>query len=238
MKNKTDKKDKHNKKDEAETNKSARPPNKNNTKRLIIILVSCVGLMVVLILLNNINFSADISGWFGGRKEETVIKPYLERPDYKINIYENELYMAKNLNINYSDGFASSMISETINEYGKIGEFFLGYFKTIREGDAVKYNSYFTDIYYEDEDNKEYKRFTMQMLYDAEVELISDTLIESGEYKGITRYLFKVSYKIMQNNGTFRDDMPSDTMVPVLMEILSDENGMKINSITKNKTVI
>ena len=73
----------------------------------------------------------------------------------------------------------------------------------------------------------------MQKIYDAEVEKLTELLIESGKYNGWTRYTYKINYKIMANDGTFRSDMPSDTAVPQIMELLKTEDIIKINSIIK-----
>jgi hypothetical protein len=55
---------------------------------------------------------------------------------------------------------------------------------------------------------------------------------------GSTRlcYTFRTSYKIMANDGTFRPDMPSDTAVPEILELLYNGEIYRINSIIKTKT--
>lgn len=211
---------------------------KKDNKKIIIILMTAVAVMFLLILLNNISFKVDMSGWFGGRKSEVTEKIYLVAPDYKSDIYKNDIYMSKNRYITYIDEPFTAIITETNNEYGQIGQFFLDYFKTLTDGDAVIYNTFFTDVYYEDKNNAAYKKFTMQKIYEAEVLLLSETLINDGsKYDSWTRYTFKVSYKIMENDGSFRSDMPSDIAVPQIFELLYDGATYKINSIIKAKTV-
>ena len=222
----------------SEKNKIPKISKKHGSKRLVIVLAACVALMCLLLFLNSLDFNVDMSGWFGGRQEEVTVKPKMHHPDYEENIFENEEYMGKNRAIMYTDGGVTSMISSAINEYGAVGDFFLSYFDTVINGDAASYNRFFTDEYLDDEDNVIRSRFTMQMLYDMEVELLSDTLFESGGAAGTTRRTFRVSYKIMLNNGTFRNDMPSDTMVPVIIEVLDIGGVMKINSIIKNKLIM
>lgn len=210
---------------------------KKENKKIIFILFSAVILMFLLILLNKINFNVDMSELFGGRKTEETEKIYLAQPDYESDIYENPEYMSKNRYIVYIENPFTSIITETNNEYGNIGKFFLDYFKTLTDGNAKLYNNFFTDAYFEDKDNKIYDKFTMQKLYDAEVEKLSETLIESGEYSGWIRYTFKLSYKIMANDGTFRSDMPSDIAVPQIVELLYNNETFKINSIIKSKII-
>lgn len=193
--------------------------------------------MFILILLNNINFNVDMSGWFGGRKSEETEKVYLIKPDYKSDIYQNDVYMSKNRYITFIDEPFTGIITETNNDYGEIGQFFLDYFKALTDGDADSYNSFFTDVYLKDKNNTVYKKFTMQKIYGAEVEKLSEMIINDGsEYNGWTRYTFRTSYKIMANDGTFRPDMPSDTAVPEILELLYNGEIYRINSIIKTKT--
>jgi hypothetical protein len=199
-------------------------------KKIIAVLAAAIILMIILLLLNNINYDVDM---FGRRQTEPAKKIVFSIPDYESDIYENSEYMAKNRFILYKEDPYTTVITETINEYGSLGMFFLDYFKVLRDGDAEAYNGFFTDDYFEDKNNTRYTEFTMQKIYDAEVEKLTESLIESGEYDGWTRYTYKISYKIMANDGTFRSDMPSDTLVPQIMELLSIDNYIKINSIIK-----
>jgi hypothetical protein len=178
-----------------------------------------------------------MSGWFGGRKSEETEKVYLIKPDYKSDIYQNDVYMSKNRYITFIDEPFTGIITETNNDYGEIGQFFLDYFKALTDGDADSYNSFFTDVYLKDKNNTVYKKFTMQKIYGAEVEKLSEMIINDGsEYNGWTRYTFRTSYKIMANDGTFRPDMPSDTAVPEILELLYNGEIYRINSIIKTKT--
>lgn len=200
--------------------------------------MTAVAVMFLLILLNNISFNVDMSEWFGGRKSVITEKIYLVAPDYKSDIYKNDIYVSKNRYITYIEEPFTAIITETNNEYGKIGQFFLDYFKALTDGDAGIYNNFFTDVYFEDKNNAAYKKFTMQKIYGAEVLKLSELLINDGsEYIGWTRYTFRVSYKIMANDGTFRIDIPSDTAVPQIFELLYNGETIKINSIIKSKTV-
>lgn len=210
---------------------------KKSTKKTFLVLSAAVLTMIILIILNNINYDVDMSEWFGGRITEETVKIHFSNPDYESNIYDNSVYMSKNRHIVYIENPYSSIITENNNEYGDIGNFFLAYIKALTDGNAEIYNNFFTDDYYKDKNNKKFEKFTMQKIYDIEIEKLSDDLIENGEYKGQTRYTFKVSYKIMANDGTFRSDMPSDTAVPQILELLNTHDILKINSIIKSKII-
>lgn len=210
---------------------------KKNTKKTILVLSAAVLTMIILIILNNIDYDVDMSEWFGGRKTEETEKIHFSNPDYESNIYDNAVYMSKNRHIVYIENPYSSIITENNNEYGEIGDFFLTYIKTLTDGNAEIYNNFFTEVYYKDNNNKKFDKFTMQKIYDIEIEKLSEDLIENGDYKGQIRYTFKISYKIMANDGTFRSDMPSDTAVPQIFELLNTNDRIKINSIIKSEMI-
>lgn len=144
-------------------------------------------------------------------------------PDYEYNILDDTDYLDKNRYIEYTNGAVSITIADgKFSEYGKPLEFFNEYFTAVINGDHNTYNSFFSDEYYEDETHIPYEKFTMQRVYNINVELIQQSLIESGVNYGDTMYIFKVSYMIMKNDGTFRNDMGSDGAVPMLFEIIYD----------------
>ena len=115
--------------------------------------------------------------------------------DYTYNIFDDVLYNAKEREIYYS-------------EYGS-GEL-------IDEGAYEEYPELFTDGFF-----KRYtipERFTMQKIYDIRVDL-TDKKEAEVDGKQTTLYCYMVSYKIMNNNGTFRGDVGSDTVKPLYFEI-------------------
>lgn len=215
--------------------KSDGKKSKGGAKRLIIAFAICAAALALLLALNSIDFdSVDVTKLFGGRaEEETSGEIFLCEPNYDIDISYDTHYMSRERYITYSDGGVSSIISEYSNEYGSMGDFFLGYFSSLTSGDAEKYNSFFLEEYFDGEDRVPYERFTMQRVYDITVEKMGEELIEKGGYEGCVRTVFKVGYKIMHNDGTFRADMPSDTVVPRLLETISSGESWKISAIAK-----
>lgn len=111
--------------------------------------------------------------------------------------------------------------------YGNAVAFFGEYFKTVIAGNVEKYNSYFTDHYYESA--KPYELFAPQMLYDINVEQLSRTVSDTD---GSITYAFNVSYKIYRNDGTFRNDIPSDASKTLYFELLEKDGNIKIDRIT------
>ena len=208
---------------------------KENKKKLIVTSISAVLLLIVLIVLNSIDFdNIDVSSLLDSAVGSETEKIYFSEPDFEENVLENEDYLDKNRYINYTEAPFTTILTEKFNDYGEMGEFWISYFEAVINGDSESYNALFTDAYFEDNDPKGV--FTMQMVYDIEIVLIDKAEISSNdEYNGLTQYKYKVGYKIMRNNGTFRDDLPSDTVIPLIFELLPSGDSYKINSISRIK---
>ena len=214
---------------------------KNKKKRrVIIIFITLIGLMAVLIILNFVMDKVNeipISELFDTPKEETVNKNYtFTEPDYETNIMEDSEYLDKNRYIEYTNGAISVTITDgKFNEHGKPLVFFNEYFTAVINGDHNTFNNFFTDDYYSDKNHVPYEKFTMQRVYNINVTHIRESLITTEKNYGKTMYTLKVSYMIMKNDGTFRNDMGSDGAVPLIFELIYDNNTDKcmINNITK-----
>ncbi len=148
--------------------------------------------------------------------------------DYDLNPEEDELYMQYDRYVYYKNGNVSQAVLEgEESNYGPAVEFFTEYFKTVIAGDAETYNTYFTDHYYET--NSPYDRFAPQMLYNIEVEQLSETMNEDGT----TVWTFNVTYMIHRNDGTFRNDLDSDSSKKLYFELIGYPDGtVKIDRIT------
>lgn len=215
---------------------------KNNKKRNIIIVLIClIGLSIVLIILNAVMDKVNeipINEIIAPKKQQSTpkINYQFHIPDYDYNIMDDMEYIDKNRYIEYTNGAVSVTITDgKFSEFGKPLVFFNEYFNAAINGDYETYNNFFSDEYYAEKIHIPYEKFTMQRIYNINVEFIQDSLIESGINFGDTMYLFKVSYMIMKNDGTFRDDMGSDGAVPLLFEIIYDysEDMCYINNITQ-----
>lgn len=151
--------------------------------------------------------------------------------DYDLNPEEDERYMQYDRYVYYKNGNVSQAILEgEEDDYGPAVKFFTEYFDTIIAGDTETYNTYFTDHYYED--NEPYDRFAPQMLYNIEVEQLSETANEDGT----TNWAFNVTYMIHRNDGTFRNDLDSDSSKKLYFELIGYADGtVKIDYITYYK---
>ena len=157
------------------------------------------------------------------------IVSYLFPPsNYGLDVTTDEWYMQLDRAVHYKNGNVSEMVlEEDMNDYNGAVRFFVEYFATIVAGDVDTYNSYFTDAYYEI--YEPYLIFAPQMIYDIEVE----QLTEKTNSNGTTEWTFNVSYKIHKNDGTFRNDIPSDASKLLYYRLIADKNGeVKIDYIT------
>ena len=111
------------------------------------------------------------------------------------------------------------VLEDEMNDYNEAVRFFVEYFETVIAGDVDTYNSYFSDEYYKI--YEPYSLFAPQMIYDIEVEQLSEKINSDGT----TDWTFNVKYKIYKNDGTFRNDIPSDASKTLYYELSADKNG-------------
>lgn len=150
-------------------------------------------------------------------------------PDYDENIFEDPVYMDKNRFIAYNDGVVKTLISDgDFTSFPPQVKFFDAYFSAVINGDAQAYNDMFTDEYYKTGERRD--RFTMQKIYDIEVELL-DSYEKTDTGSTVEYNIYKVSYTILKNNGTFRNDLPEDSYVPQEIELVTSGGITKINSV-------
>lgn len=206
-------------------------------KKALIAIICAVLVMVVLLILNNIDWTA-LALTYGAPEGTVVTAVYeFEEPDYEYDIFSDDKYVEKNRYIQYTDG--AQTITITDGDYATIGgglPVLAQYMECAVNGDADGMNSLLTESYIEN--YGKYEAFTMQKIYNIEIELLSSVLITEGDYAGTTKYNYNVKYMIMNNNGTLRRDMGSDAAVPLVFELLSYGGETKINSITSYTYVV
>ncbi|MCR5681952.1 MAG: hypothetical protein K6G29_05805 [Clostridiales bacterium] len=205
---------------------------KKKKKRLIIVLSAVTLLAAVSWVLTT------FPNLFAGRKNNSgVTTMYSDRnisylfyeSDYDLDPTTDEDYMGQDRQLWYKLGnlAVGGELDESVwLDYNAAVRFFAKYFRTAIAGDAETYNTFFTDHYYED--NKPYYRFAPQRIYDMHVEELSETV--SGD--GTTVWVFNVEYRIMKNDGSFRNDIPSDGSKKLRFTLIGDAaGGVKIDAI-------
>ncbi len=209
-------------------------------KKLILILAS-VFLLLTLWIIGSVIYEVSVNGEYYAfryagteqRCEPLAIK--FAPADCEADISENEGYVAKNRFIRYITGSQSSDIAITEDGafYGPEFVFLQNYLRCLISGDYGSYPSFFTEDYAENESHLPIpaEPFTAQMLYDITVDYrAGDTVYVSQNEK---KQYFIVKYAIYQNNGTFRPDLQTDTVMPLLFEITTVGEEMKISKIIK-----
>ncbi len=206
---------------------------KKKKKRMLIgLLIIMVLAVISYILLENPQI-------FEGKKDSSPTSMYSDKlysyvfypSDYDLDVTADETYMGYDRLIHYKSGNVTIDVSEEdAADYNHAVAFFVEYFETVIAGDAETYNAYFTDQYYKSADP--YSRFAPQMLYDILIEQLSENTTDDGT----TVWGFNVSYKIHRNDGSFRNDLPSDASKKLYFELVGDKSGnVLINRITYYK---
>ncbi len=150
---------------------------------------------------------------------------YFYEADYSLKLEEYEDYrdyLDLDRVLYYKNGNQTVGISDDeIDSYPDVIRFFRRYFDSIIDGNSEKYNSMFGEEYYKTHDKKE--KFTPQMIYDITVEQLSTSSDDD-----VSEYVFDVSYKIFENNGTFRDDIYSNASRTQRITLDDSEGEIKI----------
>lgn len=157
---------------------------------------------------------------------ETTIRPLLAIPNWDEDIYEDEEWLDQNRYITYIDGGVAVTITDGIYDgYGICVEFMALYFEALMQGNAEALCGFYADEYFAS--NYRWDEFTMQKVYDIKLERIS--AFDSADK---TAYVYKVSYKIMKNDGTFRNDVKSDAERPQFYTIVDNGREIKITDVS------
>lgn len=196
---------------------------KKGFKKIIVItLIAVAALLLVMYLLTLV--LPWIIEKLQGRDEEGIADFNFYEPDFNENIFEDTEYIklieGGMIKYDNSSNEIITVTDENKEQLGVAGNFMLDYVNAIVEGEHEKYNLFFSDEYYKTHEKKE--KFTMQKLYNVvltpySVESVSD---KNGNY---TKYMFKLSYRIFENNGTFRKDIGEDSKTQYI--VITDREG-------------
>ena len=128
------------------------------------------------------------------------------------SIFEDENYLSLDRSIHIARGGEEIAVPpDGADTADALAVFFVDYFDALAHGDTQRYNSLFTEAYFEAYDKQ--ADFSDQRVYDIHVTLLGATDDES-------RVSYKVEYKIKKNNGTFRRDIYSDSSRPMIFDLV------------------
>lgn len=202
--------------------------NKLNIKKRIVKTV-CFLVAVVLGLFAVVSVGDFLVGKLASKKFDLTVKQdgiYYFPEDYSTDINERLLYTVKERRVYLVD---ASRVGGYLTEdnpitNSKVGVLFNSYFEALVNGDSVALDSLFTDNYFKAHVNP--KRFTPQMVYDIKVEFYNSQSSDEGY---IERYI--VSFKLMENNGSFRADVRSDAAKPLVYEVQVGDSNARITAV-------
>lgn len=197
-----------------------------NEKRLVKKLFAALPCIIAVLLALNIFINSSLFDSLFGQKIKYREYPPLDfvyEPDFTLDVFEDEMYLEKQRGLTYvKDGVALYLErDDEIALAGDLAVFFNKYFETVVYGQTDAHNALYTDYY--KEKKGEYEPFTMQMIYESTVTYLEDYPHE--KLNGVRVYKFDVGYKIMNNNGTFRNNLHSDTRRDMLYTLYRYSNG-------------
>ena len=176
-------------------------------KRMIIAIISIFSALVLIWILVSALENILIEKNINENNKQIAYNFYYA--DFEENIFEDEEYMEliRGEGIRYCDMRSNITVSideNTIDNYGDDVRFFWDFLQNIVNGDKDAYNAMFSKDYFKQNSPKE--AFTMQKIYDVQISKYSAEDIETsnGNY---TKFIYTVEYRILKNNGTFRNDI-------------------------------
>lgn len=157
--------------------------------------------------------------------EEFSLPDTYFHPTYKGDIFGYYDYMQKRPDvILYCDdpdgiGRTTSVEEHRKDEFAPEVFYLRDFLQIMMHADIDAYNNCFNEIYYKDHDQQE--PFSQQMIYAAEIRLVSQEDGKNGE-KISTYYLL---YKLYENDGSLRRDVGSDAIVPMRIVLRTMPTG-------------
>ena len=196
-------------------------PYERSRRMKIIIIAVFVGALLLLAICAAIpSLSEDIFGT-NSRNEDITVDPskLAETKEEDFDIFEYKEYLKYDRTVYLFDrgmGTTVSVKPEVADQHGRAFVLVCDILNAINHGDVDLYNSYvYTRLKRED--------FTQQQIYGILITKESETAIDdkNGYY---TEYVYKVEYKIHENNGSFRRDVESDASRPQYF-VINDSLG-------------
>ncbi len=177
----------------------------NMKKRILTVIACALGALAVL-------FGAVVLITYLTRDDANEIPEYdyTFYPVYNGDIMEYAPYIAKNRNLNYCEnengyGLTRAVTDENRSEFDARVLFLETYVQTIIAGDSEAYNALFSKQYYKNAEPMQ--PFSPQMVYNIYANYYMTEKDDNGELL----YTYKLNYMILRNDGTFRQDIGSES---------------------------
>lgn len=192
---------------------------KSKEKKIVIIILAIMALIVMIsipVLISSMQ-TDDPS-------DETTRLIYFETPDFNENIFDDKEYLGMDRLVYVKKGAIGTGIDLSSESQraaeSRAANFMFDFIETQINGDVDGYNACFSEEYLSK--NGKQAAFTMQKLYDISIEQYGNAnATDDGGYD----YVFILKYKILNNNGTLRNDMESMSERPLYLIIHEDDEG-------------
>ena len=215
--------------------KTAHLANRKKSKTIIISVLISVAFIIVLL----IGASIGIDMYKDKLASQTTAIDFDFYPvDYDEDIYEDYEYVEKITGqfIQFYDPTGNmgtvGIDRETAKQWGgEELEFIVEMLYDAIEGDYESYNDRFSANYYKTNQPKE--KFTKQKIYDV---MITYEPAESSTDGNYTKSVYSVEYRILKNNGTFRNDI-GDGSRKQYITVIKENGEYRIDSLVTVKLV-
>ncbi len=180
---------------------------KTKNKKPALIFVAIIVSLVIVAL----SLYAVLSFFSQNGKPSTSGDVFLYEPDYDAQIMTEEEYLIEDRSVKYSDGIGTWPIYDDDGIYtdDSVQKFLIDYIQKLVSGDAAGLRVMYSEELIAELDIPD--RITQQRVYES---LFTEISKREAEDNGVIyfTYEFKVEYKIMRNDGTFRSDLASDSI--------------------------
>ena len=183
------------------------PLEKSKRMKFIIIAVLAGSLVLLAVCAAIPSLSKDLFGG-GGRREEITVDPskLADTKEEDFDIFEYDEYLKYDRTVYLFDrgmGTTVSVKADKAEQYGDAFVMICDILDAINRGDVDAYNSMV---------NEPLRRtsFTQQQIYGIQIQTYSKKTMVGKNNLEYIEYVYKVKYKIHENNGTYRNDILSD----------------------------
>lgn len=201
----------------------------NKKKRIVLIitiiflLIAAVGAVVLALDSKEVKEDVFVSSFVYKTEFDPPSYAFYE-PVYGTDIFEDPDYQTVVPYIYYTIGSTTRCITDgNYSSYGAVVEFFGDFFDALKKGDNEAFNSLHSERYFAN--NRKCEALAPQRLYNINIEYLFEKDMTDPDYGEVTKYVYKTSYMIMKNDGTFRSDIGSDASRALYLELVEDANG-------------
>ena len=196
--------------------------NLNKKKKIKAGIVVFFAFAVLIALLTLIDFEALYVKLSGSVEVNTpsYSKEDFYPADYYTDILVDPVYLETDRTLTWvENGLTEKLLDNDYQKYDAEGELVHRYFRSLIEGNANAYNALFSPEYIKK--NGLQSDFPMQRVY----EMTATVLERSEDNAGAEFLTIKLGYKIQRNDGTVRDDVLSDSCVPIDIKVSIPAGG-------------